>query len=103
MSSLHVLVVEDHDDSREVLAELLQMLGASVCVAANVEDALGLVDAATPDLILSDLGLPEVDGFELSRRLSAHPNRKAMRLVAVTGFSDPADHRRALQAGYDAV
>ncbi len=98
-----VLVVEDHDDSREMLAELLEVFGATVALASTVADALCQVDAFAPDVILSDLGMPDVDGLELARQLGPRPDRRGMRLVAVTGFTGQAEHQRALDAGYDAV
>jgi two-component system CheB/CheR fusion protein len=94
-----VLVVEDHDDSREMLRTLLEADGHEVHEAADglaaVEEALGW----RPDVVLLDVGLPALDGFEAARRIRAGGG--AMRLVALTGYGQPDDVARSREAGFD--
>lgn len=99
--SFRVLIVEDDQDVRETLREVLEAKGHQVAVAMNAAD--GLIEAARtrPDLLLSDIGLPGMNGYELAQRV-----RKALvpvpYLVAVTGYGLPEDRRRAREAGFDA-
>ncbi len=100
-STLGVLIVEDDDDSREMLAELVTMLGCRALRASNAVEALEHADQSAPHLALIDIGLPEVDGYEVARRLRAHQRGKKMRLVALTGYSDVAVREEASAAGFD--
>ena len=95
-----VLIVEDNPDGRESLRMLLELYGHTVAVAA---DGLEGVDKALrlhPDVVLIDIGLPGIDGYEVARRL-----RKAfdheVRLIAYTAYSDPAVRERAFEVGFD--
>jgi signal transduction histidine kinase/CheY-like chemotaxis protein len=99
--SMNVLVVEDMDDSREMLAELVSMFGHRVRQAESAERALGVMDQELPDLAFVDLGLPGMDGFELARKIRGLPNGSRTRLVALTGFGSPEDRHRAFDAGFD--
>ncbi|HKY38055.1 MAG TPA: response regulator [Polyangiaceae bacterium] len=100
-----VLIVEDDDDSREMLGELVTAFGHRAVSAASAEEALEQARDNMPDLALIDIGLPEVDGCELARRLrlamaetpGLHP-----RLVALTGYSDGDTRETAGAAGFDA-
>jgi two-component system, sensor histidine kinase len=100
-----VLIVEDDDDSREMLGELVTSFGHRPLAAANAEEALACVVAQRPDLALIDIGLPDVDGCELARRLRLvirdTPGLNT-RLVALTGYSDGAMREIAGAAGFDA-
>ncbi len=100
-AALAVLIVEDDDDSREMLAELIGMLGCRALRAGNAAQALEHAEKSAPDLALIDIGLPEVDGYEVARRLRAHPRGKLMRLVALTGYSDLSVREAASAAGFD--
>lgn len=100
--SLRVLVIEDQDDSREALCELLDLMGVAAMAATNVQDAMVMI-AAVPDIVLCDIGLPGADGYELAERLQQHPQRGRFKLVAVTGFVSDVDQRRAIAAGFDVV
>lgn len=100
--SPRILVVEDHEDSREMLRELLELLGATTLVANSVNQALELVDEGL-QIVLSDIGLPDVDGYELARRLQSHPKRSSMRLVAMTGYTRETERACAIEAGFDDV
>jgi two-component system, sensor histidine kinase len=100
-TALGVLIVEDDDDSREMLAELIGMLGCRALRAGDAAQALQHAEESEPDLALIDIGLPEVDGYEVARRLRAHPRGKVMRLIALTGYSDLSVREAATAAGFD--
>lgn len=95
-----VLIVEDDDDSREMLGELVSLLGHSPLRAADATEALLLVREQEPDVALIDIGLPEVDGCEVARQLRASGALR-VRLVALTGYSDGATRETAIAAGFD--
>jgi CheY-like chemotaxis protein len=100
-SRRRVLVVEDNDDSRAMLRELLVLLGHEVHEA--VDGATGVARALelAPDVTLVDIGLPEVDGYEVARHIRRDPAGRNLYLVALTGYGLPEDRERALAAGYD--
>ena len=99
-----ILVVEDHSDSREALAELLHRLGADTTTAESAHEALAAIGREVPDVLISDIAMPGRDGFALMQSLNEHPAKQAGRIVsiALTGLSDPQHARRALQEGFDA-
>lgn len=97
---MRVLVVEDDDDSREMLMELIASLGCTSLGAANADEASERGRDAW-DLALIDLGLPDVDGCEVARRLRASEVGSRRKLVALTGFSDNATRAAAREAGFD--
>jgi CheY-like chemotaxis protein/two-component sensor histidine kinase len=95
-----VLVVDDNRDGAETLAELVRMLGHDVETAFDGPTALERARARPPDVVLCDIGLPGMDGYEVARALrAAHDGR--MRLVAVSGYAQPEDLERAAEAGFD--
>jgi PAS domain S-box-containing protein len=96
-----ILIVEDNDDARQMLAAILAHGGHRVRSASDGRTGLALAAAAPPDLALIDVSLPDMDGYELARRLRAFPAAQRMGLVAVTGFGQADDRRRALAAGFD--
>jgi PAS domain S-box-containing protein len=100
-SRRRVLVVEDNDDSRAMLRELLVLLGHEVHEA--VDGATGVARALelAPDVTLVDIGLPEVDGYEVARHIRRDPAGRNLYLVALTGYGLPEDRERALASGYD--
>jgi signal transduction histidine kinase/ActR/RegA family two-component response regulator len=98
-----VLVVEDNADARDTLQRLLEFEGHSVRVAADGEAALALLRAEAADVVLIDIGLPGMDGYELARRIRAEIDReRRLVLAAVTGYGLPEDRRRSAGAGFDA-
>lgn len=100
-----MLIVEDDDDSREMLGELISAFGHRAVAAANAAEALACARAQKPDVALIDIGLPEVDGCELARLLRAamaETEGLKPRLVALTGYSDGAMRESAGAAGFDA-
>jgi CheY-like chemotaxis protein len=96
-----VLVVEDNHDARESLCLLLSLSGFEVREAADGAEGLRQALEWRPDAVVSDIGMPGLDGWELARRLRAALGA-AVRLVALSGFSRPEDYRRSLGAGFDA-
>jgi signal transduction histidine kinase/ActR/RegA family two-component response regulator len=97
-----VLIVEDNTDIADALAQLLRSKGHTVEVAHCATDALRIVRTFRAEVALLDIGLPEMDGYELARRLRAAPaHRRRMQLIAVTGYGQMGDRARALEAGFD--
>lgn len=99
--ALRVLVVEDNPDGREALQELLEMWDYDVLIACDGIEALDVVDSNPPDVALVDIGLPQLDGYELARRLRDRPGGEHIYLIAMTGYGQPEDRRRAFDAGFD--
>jgi CheY-like chemotaxis protein len=98
--STRVLVVDDNRDGAESMAALIQMMGATVRTAHDGQEALRMAESQLPHLILLDIGLPGMDGYETARRLRRLPGLHA-RLVALTGYGAPQDRERAMGAGFD--
>lgn len=96
-----VLIVDDNRDAADSLAMLLGFEGQEVEVAYSASSALDKARAKVPAIAFLDLGMPEIDGFELARRFRAHPVLKDTRLVALTGWGQPADQQRTRDAGFD--
>jgi CheY-like chemotaxis protein len=99
---LRVVVIDDRADSSAILKVLLEHLGQSVEIAASGQQGVDLVRTSKPDLVLSDLMLPDMNGCEVAKALRADAQCAAMYLVAVTGRSGDEDKREALAAGFDA-
>ena len=93
-----VLVVEDHRDTAEMLAEVLQELGHAAVVAFDGPTALKVVDERDPDVVLLDIGLPGMDGYEVARAIRGQGRRAV--LVALTGYGEPSDVARSRDAGF---
>jgi CheY-like chemotaxis protein len=98
--SLRILIVDDNVDAADSIAMLLGMEGHETRSVNTARAALLTVGEFKPDVVLLDIGLPEMDGYEVARRLRAMDGT-TMRLVAVTGYGQPADRRRARAAGFD--
>lgn len=96
-----VLVVDDNEEAAETLAAILDMDGHEVAVARNGQQALELAQARRPDVILLDIGLPDMDGYEVARRLRRTEATAGGLLVALTGYGQPKDIARAHEAGFD--
>jgi CheY-like chemotaxis protein len=103
LEGLHVLVLEDDRDARELLAELLASNGARVSTAANVREALAAMASSRPDLIVSDIGLPEEDGHSFIRRVRALPPEQGgdTPAIALTAYARAEDRAKALGGGFD--
>ena len=97
---LRVLIVDDNHDAADSMAAMLELMGHHAEVAYDGIKALQLAYDLEPDLVLLDLGLPDMDGFEVARRLRRLPNR-IPRVVALTGYGADEDKRRTSEAGFD--
>jgi CheY-like chemotaxis protein/anti-sigma regulatory factor (Ser/Thr protein kinase) len=97
----HILVVDDSRDGAETMAELLRVWGHVVEVAFDGPSAVKLATEHTPDVVLLDIALPGLDGYQVAERLRGQPAGARMRLVAITGFGQPEDRERARAAGFD--
>ena len=95
------MVVDDNADAAESLAMMLELDGHSVVRAHDARAAIALARNERPNVMLLDIGLPDIDGYELARRLRALPEVDAARLIAVTGYGQAEDRRRAQDAGFD--
>jgi CheY-like chemotaxis protein len=102
LTGLRVVVVEDDEDARELLVGMLIECGAQVDEAASADEAIALVQRVCPDVLVSDIGLPDHDGYYLIRKVRALPPAEGGRVpaIALTGYADLADSRAALRAGY---
>lgn len=100
--SRRVLVVDDNADSAEATALLLTLKGHSVETAHDGEEALAAAERFQPEAILLDLGMPKLDGFEVCRRIRQRPWGVGVLMVAQTGWGQPQDRARAIEAGFDA-
>jgi PAS domain S-box-containing protein len=96
-----VLVVDDNVDSAKVLAKLLRISGHDVRTAYTGPTALEAAAAYPPDVVLLDIGLPGLNGYEVARRLRQNHQLKGVRLVAVTGYGQESDHQLSREAGFD--
>jgi CheY-like chemotaxis protein len=102
LPSIHVLVVDDSSAIREVLTQILEGQGATVTAVGTAEHALDLLEQLRPDMLLSDLEMPEKDGYWLIGRVRAlAPDRGGLTPAAcLTGRTDPEDRARILRAGF---
>ena len=94
-----VLIVEDHDDTREMLSILLTMIGCRVIEAEDGEQAMSVAEKAHPDLILLDVKMPLLDGLTVTRLIRSHPVLNEVPILLLTGMATPQVHREALSAG----
>lgn len=97
-----VLVIEDNADAARTLADVLELDGHEVTIARNGALGLRLARELRPDVVICDLGLPDLDGYEVARRLRADESLPSMRLVALSGCAQPEDVERARAVGFDA-
>ena len=97
-----ILIVEDNADSRDTLREVLELSGFRVAIADTGRAALELLERVEPDVAILDVGLPELDGFEVARRIRAHQRFGDMCLIALTGYGQPSDRSIGREAGFDA-
>jgi CheY-like chemotaxis protein len=96
-----VLVIDDNQDAADSLAAWLRLSGHEVEIAYTGMSALARVRAFHPDLVLCDLGLPELSGYEIARAVRCEHSGR-IRLVAISGYSQDEDIRRSKEAGFDA-
>jgi len=100
--SRRVLVIDDNVDAAESLAQLLELSGHDTRTAADAAWALRLAENFHPEVVLCDLELPGVSGYEFARELRSQPYGAQIVLAALTGFGEPADRQRTALAGFDA-
>jgi PAS domain S-box-containing protein len=98
---LRVLIVDDNIDAAEMLAEWLVAVGHSVQVAGDGPTALEIATGFKPVVVLLDIGLPVMDGYEVARRLRELPGCATTRLIALTGYGQESDHERSRRAGFE--
>jgi two-component system cell cycle response regulator DivK len=100
--SKRILAVDDQEDNRRILRDLLTSVGYEVIEATTGEDAVALAEAQPPDLILMDIQLPGIDGYEATRRIKANPRLRQIPLIVVTSYALSGDDAKAFRAGADA-
>lgn len=95
-----ILVVDDEADTRELIAFVLEELGAKVITATSAKEALTLLEELTPDLLISDIGMPEMDGYSLMRQVRSLNLTKQIPAIALTAYASEADQKQAILAGF---
>jgi CheY-like chemotaxis protein len=101
VSPLRLLVVDDNRDFTDTTAVLLEALGHDVRTAYDGREVAPIVAEFKPHVVLLDIGLPGIDGYEVARRLRASPQFTGATLIAVSGYGQEADRSRAQEAGFD--
>jgi two-component system cell cycle response regulator DivK len=101
MNQERILVIEDNRDNLELVRFLLERAGYAVLEAVNGTAGWDLAQCELPDLILLDMSIPEIDGWELAGRLKADPVTHFIPVIAITGHTLPGDRQRTLDAGCD--
>ncbi|WP_353684221.1 response regulator [Thermodesulfovibrio sp. 3907-1M] len=96
-----ILVVDDNEDSRELVKKILKKQGFEIIEAVDGEDALAKAIAYRPDLILMDISIPKIDGYEVTRRLKSRIDFKDTPIIAFTAHAMRGDQEKALEAGCD--
>ena len=99
-ASRRVLVIDDNQDSTTSMAMLLKLVGHEVCVAADGNTGLREAERFLPQVVLLDIGLPDINGYEVARRLRQHPSLQSATLIAMTGYGQPEDRQRSSEAGF---
>ncbi len=100
--SKRILVVEDHEDNRRILRDLLTSAGFELIEAVTGEEGVTLAGTLRPDLILMDIQLPGLDGYEATRQIKANPALRQIPVIAVTSYALSGDDVKAREAGCDA-
>ncbi len=100
--SLRAVVVDDAADLRELVADLLRMKGHQVTAVEDGASAVKVISEQRPDVALIDIGLPDMDGYEVARALRKDLPTGKLRLIAMTGYGQAADKATAIDAGFDA-
>jgi signal transduction histidine kinase/CheY-like chemotaxis protein len=98
---LRVLLVDDNHDAVELLAEAVRLEGHEVAMAHDGPSALAKLDQFQANVVVLDIGLPVMDGYEVARQIRARPEHRATRLIALTGYGQAGDRQRAHDAGFD--
>ena len=96
-----ILVIEDQDDNRIILRDLLTSAGFEIIEAVNGQEGVDMAEAEMPDLILMDIQLPVIDGYEATRRIKGNPSLASIPIIAVTSYALGGDEAKAMAAGCD--
>jgi two-component system cell cycle response regulator DivK len=99
--SNRILVIEDNEDNRRIIRDLLTSLGYQLIEAADGMEGVAMAQSHRPDLILMDIQLPEMDGYEATRQIRAVPELKTVPIIAVTSYALSGDEAKARDAGCD--
>lgn len=97
----NILVVDDNQDNRELVVKILTLRGHRTTEARDGEEAISKVSEAMPDLILMDISIPKLDGYEVTRRLKSNEAFRAIPVIALTAHAMKGDREKALEAGCD--
>jgi len=100
LPACRILIVDDNREAAESLGVLLEELGATISLAFGGREALQVIDAFEPEVVMLDLGMPGIDGYEVCRRIRAVPAHRHMLLVALTGWGQDEDRERSRRAGF---
>ena len=101
MSKGRILIVEDNIDNYELVRFVLERAGYDVFLAVNGRDGVDAARLQKPDLILMDLGMPEMDGWQAAEILKSNESTNSIPVVALTAYTLPGERQRAMQAGFD--
>jgi CheY-like chemotaxis protein len=102
LGGVHALVVEDDPDGNELITTILERYGARVTSVGTAAAALDALDASAPDILVSDIGLPDTDGIELIRSVRERHGAKVLPAIALTAYASRQDAAKAIAAGFDA-
>jgi len=98
---MRILVVDDDEDAGIALAEVLESFGHSSAISRDGLSGVEKVESWTPDLAFIDVGLPDIDGYEVARRIRQNPVCNSVKLIALTGYGYDKDRALALASGFD--
>lgn len=96
-----ILIVDDNVDAANSVAELLNLLGNDAKVVHDGTTALDAIEETVPDIVLLDISLPDIDGFEVARRIRAQHQNAGITLIALTGWGQDSDKDQSIEAGFD--
>jgi CheY-like chemotaxis protein len=101
ISTWKVLIVDDDLDNLGVAAEYLQFIGATVQTAKDGQEGMQALDTFTPTVILLDLSMPNMDGWQMFKKVRDNPETASIPIIALTAHAMPEDRKRAVEAGFD--
>jgi CheY-like chemotaxis protein len=103
LNGVRALIVDDEADALELIRRVLEEQGASVTTVGSGEEALRMLETSEPDVLISDIGMPGMDGYQFMRRLRAsEPKNRRIPALALTAFARPDDRKHAILSGYQA-
>ena len=100
LTGTQILVIDDEGDSRELLTLIFQQEGANAIAASSANEALEVLQKITPDIIISDIGMPKIDGYTLMNQIRSLPQGKDVPAIAITAYAGEIDRQRSLDAGF---